>query len=208
MLPVICAVEGATDEPVARRLLEEVELLAGPFVRRTGGKSRIDPNLPRWNESAARLPWLVIRDLDHDDSECCVPELRSRLLGDTAGQVGMCFRLAVRAVEAWLLSDRGAFSDYFHVTGTLPREPDRLHDPKGELIRLCRRSRSRDVREGVPPRAGSGRRYGPEYVAIVGAFARDRWSPAEARTSSPSLDRAIIALERLRVWVNLDKTEG
>lgn len=201
MIPVTCAVEGATDEPVARRLLDEAGLLPGSFVRRSGGKTRIDPDLPGWNESAAQLPWLVIRDLDHDDRDCCVPELRVRLLGNATAEVGMCFRLAVRAVEAWLLADREGFAEYFQVRRVLPREPDELSDPKTELVNLCRRSRIRDIREGIPPRQGSGRKIGPEYVAIVGDYCRRVWSPERACVRSPSLERARRDLGRLESWL-------
>ena len=110
MIPVTCAVEGITDEPIARRLLAEAGLSVGPFVRKYGGKSRIDRRLPDWNASAARLPWIVIRDLDRDDRDVCIPALRSRLLGNSGAQSGMCFRFAVRSVEAWAVSTGGCDS--------------------------------------------------------------------------------------------------
>ena len=110
MIPVTCAVEGITDEPIARRLLAEAGLSVGPFVRKYGGWSRIDRRLPDWNASAERLPWLVIRDLDRDNRDVCIPALRSRLLGNSGAQSGMCFRFAVRSVEAWPLADHQGFN--------------------------------------------------------------------------------------------------
>ena len=201
MIPVACAVEGITDEPVARRLLAEVGLPVGPFVGKGGGKSRIDPRLPGWNRAAARLPWLVVRDLDNDDRDACIPALRWRLLGDAPSQHGMCFRLAVRSVEAWLLADHEGFRDYFQLSGGLPNDVDEIQDPKTELVNRCRRSRNRDIREGVPPRQESGRQYGPEYVAIVGEFCRAAWSLHRARSHSPSLDPAMKDLDRLSGWL-------
>lgn len=64
--PVLCAVEGRTDEPVAARLLAEVGLTL-ELVKIARGKHQIDQGLPGWNDSAAHRPWLVLRDLDHDD---------------------------------------------------------------------------------------------------------------------------------------------
>ena len=201
MAPVACAVEGPTDEPVARRLLAEAGLQAGPF-KLAGGKSGIDKDLRRWNVSAARRPWLVIRDLDHDDLEHCIPALRSLLLGNTPARDGMCFRLAVRSVEAWLIADHEGFRSYFRLRRSrMPDDIDAIEDPKSELIDRCRRSMSRDIREGIPPVRGSGRSIGPEYVAIVGEYCQDHWNPQQARTRSPSLDRALKDLDRLRVWL-------
>lgn len=110
----------------------------------------------------------------------------------------MCFRFAVRAVEAWLIADHEAFGDYFAVRRRRPDWPDDLDDPKLHLVDLCRRSQRREIKEGVPPRPQSGRREGPEYAAIIREFARTRWSPARARKRSPSLSRAVQRLSELR----------
>lgn len=197
--PVTCAVEGASDVPVAKRLLTESGLSMGP-IRVARGKSQIDPRLSGWNESATRQPWLVLRDLDHDDHGTCVPALRLELLGG-ALQEGMCFRLAVRSIEAWLLADHDGFQDYFGVRSQLPASVDSLSDPKAVLIDRCRRSRKRDIREGVPPKQGSGRKLGPEYVALVTDYSQGVWDPSQARQRSPSLDRALRDLDRLSDWI-------
>ncbi len=199
MIPVVYAVEGVTDEPVAKRLLLGAGLLVGP-AREVGGKSKIDAGLPGWNAGAAWQPWFTIRDLDHDDRGTCIPALRARLLGGSA-RSGMCFRLAVRSVEAWLMADHEGFRDYFGLSGGLPNDVDGIEDPKTDLINRCRRSRKGDIKAGVPPRPGSGRRRGPEYVAIVGEFCREEWSPQRARRRSLSLNRAMNDLDRLRNWL-------
>ena len=174
MLYVRYAVEGPTDEPVAEKLL---------------------------NRTAKSLAWLVMRDLDRDDKDHCVPALHAKLLNGPTNP-GMCFRLVVRATEAWLMADRDAFADYFAVRRRLPDLVDEIGDPKQELINLCRNSRKKDIREGVVPRPASGRRVGPEYAAIVGEFGRETWDPERARVCSPSLDRALMCLVRLRAWLD------
>lgn len=108
------AVEGTTDEPVADRLIREVDMEPMPtFIG--GGKTQLDPKLPGYNQAARRSAWLVLRDLDHDDAGGCVPRLIEDLLG-SAPSAGMAFRIAVREVEAWLLADAAGcirfFNDY------------------------------------------------------------------------------------------------
>lgn len=197
MLYVRYAVEGPTDQPVAEKLLQASGLHpARPFI--VGGKAKLDKKLPGINRSAAHSAWLVIRDLDQDDRDRCVPELRVNLL-DGQANGGMCFRLAVRSIEAWLMADSEAFADFFAVRRQLPYRVDELKDPKISLLNLCRKSRRRQIREGVPPRQGNGRRVGPEYVEIVQKYVQGSWSPDRARRRSPSLERALRSLAQLRI---------
>lgn len=197
MLYVSYAVEGPTDQPVAEKLLQASGLHPyRPVIAE--GKAKLDKKLPKLNRSALRLSWLVIRDLDQDDLDRCVPDLLVNLLNGQANG-GMCFRLAVRSIEAWLMADSEAFADFFAVRRRPPDRVDELDDPKTSLINLCRKSRRKQISEGVPPRQGSGRRVGPEYVAIVQEFVRRSWCPNRARRRSPSLDRALSSLDQLRI---------
>lgn len=204
MLYVSYAVEGPTDQPVAEKLLQASGLYPAQQLI-VGGKENLDKKLPGINRSAAHWAWLVIRDLDKDDRNRCVPDLLVNLLGGRAND-GMCFRLAVRSIEAWLMADSEAFADFFAVHRRLPDRVDELDDPKISLINLCRKSGRREIREGLPPRQGSGRRVGPEYAAIVQRFVRRLWSPDRARRRSPSLERALGSLNRLRI--RLDSKTG
>lgn len=201
MRQVTCAVEGRTDDPVATKLLHAVGLSAGvPIVK--GGKTSLDPRLPDYNQAARHMPWLVIRDLDHDDQSECIPGLVHRLLGGIPS-AGMCFRLAVREVEAWLMADQKNFARFFGIRlGKMPTSFDGLNDPKQTLLNLCRMSNKASIREGMVPRPGSGRSVGPRYTALVREFVADSWNPVVARTSSPSLDRALECLGRLRQHVD------
>ncbi len=199
MLYVTYVVEGRTDQPIAEKLLRASGLNPDiPII--TGGKANLDKKLPDFNQSARELAWLVIRDLDRDDRNICVPDLRTNLLNGPANS-GMCFRLAVRSSEAWLMADSESFIDFFAVRRRVPADVDQLDDPKQVLITLCRKSQNRRIREGVPPRQGSGRRVGPEYVAIMQDFVQRAWRPDRARQRSPSLERALTSLDRLKNWV-------
>jgi hypothetical protein len=111
----------------------------------------------------------------------------------------MCFRVAVRAVEAWLLADGEAIAGFLGVARTaIPsRSPDDLDDPKRMLVEIAKSSRRREIREDMVPRPASGRSVGPAYASRLIEFATSAWRPEVAAMCSESLRRAIASLERL-----------
>lgn len=190
------AVEGETDAPVAERMLRFVGLEPfEPII--THGKAKLDKLVPGLNRAARGMNWLILRDLDHD-APCPSALIRDLLAGQApASRLG--FRVAVRATESWLLADRDAFGADFSIPGKhIPEIPDALNDPKQALVNACRHSNRHDIRRAMTPRPRSGRRVGPEYRSRVVQFARTRWDPGRAAVRSPSLRRAVTALERFR----------
>ena len=102
-------------------------------------------------------------------------------------------------METWLLADYENCSRFFGVPlNQMPDNVEILPDPKQALVELCRKSRRTEIQKGMVPRASGGRKVGGEYTALVREFARDEWDPSLARNNSPSLDRAMRCLERLR----------
>ena len=190
---VLTAVEGIVDEAVLGTLIGMAgATMGGPLVQ--GGKQNLLPKLPAFNKAAAHYPWAVLVDLDHDAD--CAPPARERWLSEPAAY--MCFRVAVRAVEAWLLADRERLARFLSVAEKhLPVEPEAEDDPKGALVTAARRSRRRVIRDELVPRPGSGRTEGEGYAGRVSEFATDYWSPRDARERSESLRRAIECLQRL-----------
>ena len=190
---VYFAVEGDTDVPVAERLIRHV----GHTPHRAivaGGVPRLDERIPRLTRSAAHMNWLILRDLDREQ---CAPRLVRRLF---AGGVPprASLRIPVRSMESWMLADAVGFSEVFSVNrNRLPDRPDDLENAKLYLVNACRSSRRLEVRSAIPPRRGSGRAVGPEYVSRISVFARHHWDPDRAAERSPSLARAIRGLERL-----------
>jgi hypothetical protein len=188
------AVEGDVDEAVLRRVLEHVGLSLGA-VHGRAGKQKLLQHLSGYNNAARFAPWVALIDLD-SDCPCappCVQEwlrMPSRL---------MCFRVAVRAVEAWLLADRERIASSLVISPRrVPVNPDGLPHPKTSLVNLARQSKSRAVREDFVPREGSGRSVGPLYTARLMAFVENHeagWRPERAAAHSESLRRCI---ERLR----------
>jgi hypothetical protein len=190
------AVEGLVDEAVFRRLVQCVRASPGS-VHCRNGKADLLRRLPGFNAAARHGPWLVLVDLDHDED--CAPPFRAAKLPDPAP--AMCFRIAVREVEAWLLADRERFAEFLDVDPSrLPARPESVADPKEQVVALARRSRSRDVREDMVPREGSGRAEGPAYSSRLIEFVSDvrgGWRPTVAGRSADSLARCLRCLRRL-----------
>lgn len=195
MMPVYisCAVEGQLDTAVAERLLRRVG--AEPAATYPmGGKHNLRDRLRAFNHAAQHAPWFVLVDLDDDAP--CGPALRSSWLPEPAAL--MCFRAAVRAVEAWILGDAEAVATLLRVpSGRLPSNPDGLEDPKDHLVHIATRSGSRDVRRAFGPRPGSGARVGPEYTGRLVEFVSRDWRPEVAASRSPSLAGCIASMARL-----------
>lgn len=196
-VPVISgAVEGIVDEAVFRRIVRGVRAEPGPVYGKTGKRQLLD-RLPGYNNAARFSPWLVLVDLDHDAD--CTPPFKAVTLPAPAAQ--MCFRVAVREIEAWLLADHERIAEFLDVgRGLLPRDPEREADPKRVVVNLARRSRSRDISRDLVPRVGSGRSEGPAYASRLIEFVSDQrhgWRPTVAARSSDSLARCLRSVRRL-----------
>ena len=193
MIFVEAAVEGVLDAAVARRLLEDAgaQLARDPFIK--GGRGPLLRSVPRYLAAARHMPWFVLCDLDRDQ---CAPGLLRERLGDRPPS--FCFRVAVRAVEAWMLADPGIARFLQVPQSALPAHPDGELNPKQALLQIARSSRSSDVREGIGGDSG-GHEPGIAYNESLAEFVQDRWDPARAAERSDSLRRAIAAIERLAV---------
>lgn len=192
---IIFGVEGATDVPVAEALIRHVGRRPRLGVV-AHGKTHLDPRIRRWNRPGNHRPGLVLRDWDPDDGAECVPAHVRNLLGGPLLAPALALRIPVHAVEAWLLADRSAFQRYF-ATSVIPTDPDSEPNPKRVLVDACRWSSDPAIRADVVPRDRSGRSVGPVFEARVIHFARSAWSVERARHGSPSLQRAVDALQGL-----------
>lgn len=183
--------EGDLDAVVVRRLLLPAGLTPGDtYVAR--GKVNLLKKLAGYNAAAQFSDWAVVIDLDADAE--CAPAARAAWLPQAAPR--LCFRIAVRSIEAWLLADRKALAKFLAVRAALiPVEPEEELDPKRKLITVAQASRRTDIRDDIVPRSGSGRSVGPAYTSRLIEFADRYWDPAVARFSSPSLDGLLRCLE-------------
>jgi hypothetical protein len=193
---VSAAVEGSLDEAVVRRLLAEVGAYVGPVYGKKG-KGHLQQRINGYNSAARYSPWIVLIDLDHDAD--CAPPLRASWLPDPSEN--MCFRVAVREVEAWLLADRDRIAHFLSVAkARVPIEPEAEEHPKNVIVNLAASSRRRDIREDIVPRRGSGGAVGPAYTSRLIEYVQDQqsgWRPQVAADHSESLRRCIACLREL-----------
>jgi len=192
--PVIsAAVEGNVDEAVFFRLMRHVGAVAGSVYGKRG-KAFLRNSVGGYNHAARHFPWFVLVDLNHEED--CGPLLRRAWLPDVGCL--MCFRVAVREVEAWLLADREQMAGFLRVARSrVPTRPENLEDPKSALIALARRSRSRAIREDLVPTPGGGRRVGPAYNSQLSQFVAGFWRPEIAADHAESLSRTLDGLTAL-----------
>lgn len=190
------AVEGSVDEAVLRRLVIEAGAELRPVYGKQG-KQYLRDKIYGYNQAAHFWPWVVLVDLD--DGADCAPPLRQCWLPSPASQ--MCFRIAVREVEAWVLADRERIANFLAVpVSHIPLLPEREGDPKRTMVELARRSRRREVREDMVPRSGSGRKIGPAYTSRLIEFVTDSktgWRPEVAANCADSLKRCLRRLKEL-----------
>ncbi len=201
MIYVDIAVEGIIDEAVVKRLIHHIGGVTGRVYGRRG-KQELLNKLHGFNNAARFTPWIVLLDLNNDYK--CAPLAKDKWLPDPSPFI--CFRIAVREIESWLLADRDRFSKFFAIAkSTIPFNPDIIQDPKQRVVELAKASRNREIRELLVPKQGSGRRIGPgyssklqEFVLGSGTIKKEyTWRPEIAATKSKSLEKCIDSLRNL-----------
>lgn len=190
------AVEGPSDEPVLRRIVEE----RGGTLHRVqvqNGKSNLRRALPGYNAAARRSAWLVLVDLDQEHP--CAGALVSDWLPLPSPH--MRLRVVVHQIEAWLLADADRFASFFGVKrSAIPVDPDSVVDAKAKVVALVSESRRPALRQDMMPREGSGRRVGPAYTSRLIDFASNPstgWRLDVAVRHSKSLSQCVIRLDEL-----------
>ena len=194
-MPIIisAAVEGLVDEAVVRSLIAQAGGQTGSVYGKNG-KPELRQKIEGYANAARFAPWIVLVDLNGDAD--CAPSILSEWLPKP--KPNLCFRVAVREVEAWLIADAATFSRFFGVKlNDIPSKPEELEHPKDRVVELARRSRKRAIRRDMVPRSGSGRRVGPAYASRLIEYIDEHWDPAAAAGRSESLGRAIACIEQL-----------
>jgi len=190
---ISAAVEGPVDEAVVRKLIVHVGGIAGTICGKNG-KANLRQRIRGFNHAAHYSPWIVLVDLNSDAE--CAPPLCREWLPDLAPH--LCFRVAVKEVEAWLMADIESMASFLSIArAKIPADPEDLLDPKTMMVNMARRSRRWAVRADMVPREGSGRPVGPAYTSRLIEFVQNRWRPDIAAERAASLHRAISCLRRL-----------
>ena len=117
---ISAAVEGDVDEAIVRKLVAHAGGQIGSVYGKNG-KSMLRKKIKGYNNAARRTPWLILIDLDNDAD--CAPPVREEWVPDPA--LHLCFRIAVREVEAWLMADATTLARYL-IDAEQDRGPDFL----------------------------------------------------------------------------------
>lgn len=193
VVTISAAVEGSLDEAVVSRLIRHVGGRLGTVYGKNG-KPFLRDRIGGYNNAARHAPWLVLVDLDTEGD--CAPPMCAAWLPHPAPR--MCFRVAVRAVEAWLMADPERLAPFIGTARSkVPATPETLEHPKHTMVGLARLSRRREVRQDMVPRHGSLRTEGPAYTARLMEYAADHWRPDVAAERADSLRRTLACLRRL-----------
>lgn len=189
------AVEGDLDETVLKRMLAFVGIDVA-YVYGKRGKDHLRENIQRYNQAAQHVRWVILVDLNND-AECPPPFIASWL--PTRNQ-NLQLRIAVRAVEAWLLAERDKMARFLAVSRErIPLYPENEDKPKRILINIARHSRSKTIRTDIVPTEESTAIQGPGYTTCLIEFALKYWDPDRAACNAPSLRRSINSLLRWKV---------
>lgn len=191
---VTLAAEGIADFAILRRLLRDAKLSPGAEYGGRG-KSHLDKRTPAYNLAAKHAPWVVARDMDHD-AQC--PGQLAKIILPKQSKL-MRYRIVVRSAEAWLLSDREKFAEFFSITlKSIPADAESLETPKVQMLNLLHKSSSKEIREATVRVAHDGlKELGAEYNSKLGAFAEYSWRPSVAANIAPSLASAINRIREL-----------
>lgn len=181
--------EDAISEAIGERLVAEVGGGLNIVVRMGNkGNGYLKTKLAELGRVARACPVLMLTDLDSTE---CPPSLIRSWFGNRSPCVNMMFRVAVREVEAWLLADQEAFSEFTGVPfNKLPRNPETLNDPKRTILQLVKRYGRKSIKQDVLPAPGVNAIRGLGYNQAFCRFTHDIWSPERASASSESLMRA------------------
>jgi hypothetical protein len=193
VLIIDAAVEGIIDKAVAQKLIIGAGGSPGTIYGENG-KAFLHQKIQGFNNAAKVWPWLVVVDLDNDKE--CAPLFCKRWVPDPSPY--LCFRVAVREVESWLMADSETLASFLGISrAIIPKDPEGLVDPKREMVNLARRSRKEAIRKDMVPRQGSGRPVGPAYASRMIEYVQNYWRPEVAARRADSLGRAIACLRRV-----------
>ena len=196
-IPIYLAVEDELSEWVVRRALStRLADYAVGAVYSQGGFGYLKKQAAAFNNAAKRCPFLLLTDLD----QCpCPPQLIEEWLARPK-HPHFLLRVAVREVESWLLGDPAGLSAFLGLRKPFDcPDPERLAEPKQELLKFALSSPRRVMREAlVWQDTASGRLcQGPDYNATLAKFVSSQWDIDAARKACRSLGRLFLALERL-----------
>jgi len=199
-------VEDALSAEVARRLVAERNasavrklLFFDGFPTVTGGYSALEKKCPAFlNMAKGGLYTVSLTDLD---TRACAGALIRQWFAIPDAQPiilpkQVVFRVAIREVESWIIADRDAWAEYIEIAASnFANAPDDLPDPKLHLLNVIRKKGRKKYHKDMLPTGTAS--IGPGYNDVLCEFVQQQWSPVRASGHSPSLTRAINALNKV-----------
>jgi hypothetical protein len=184
------AVEGDLDEMVLRKILGFLNIQVENVYGKKG-KDNLRLNIGRFNKAAAIGKWVILIDLNQEAG--CPPPIVSSWLPYRNSNLQL--RVAVRAIESWLLADKSEIARFLKVSiARIPQFPENEINPKVTLINIARHSRSRNIREDIVPKIYSTAGQGPGYTSRLIEFSTLFWDPRRAAQNAPSLEKSLNSL--------------
>lgn len=159
------------------------------------GRGNVQRELPAYSALADVMPVIAGVDLDGDE---CAPSLLQAW--GHVPKPNLIVRVAVTEIESWVLADRKQCAQFLNsVSKEITKSPDSLANPKKVLLDLARTCASDELKKDLVPRNYDREypRIGPAYNLRMVEFVAKRWRPHVARERSDSLNRAILAIEKL-----------
>jgi len=190
---ITLAVEDQLSETVARKILKESPQ---PFIINqclgNQGFGYLKSKINAFNRAASGSPFFVLTDQDSG----CPPEKITSWLQNPM-HPNLLFRIAVMAIESWVMAHRDAFADFLGIPpDKIPLETDTIENPKLFLLSLARKSRFHRLKQDIVPAKGATSVQGPDYNNRLCTFIEQSWSVHMARKHSDSLNRAYNRIQR------------
>jgi hypothetical protein len=191
---IYIAVEGKIDEDILSVIFAQYPTIRVQQCLAKNGKRTLEKNLEKYNQIAQRYPVLVLIDLDQED--CPVTYLQR--ISPTAKHEQLIIRISVRELEAWLLADRNNFAKFINApVNKIPYPPDDCPQPKEAILNLVKQyTKNKNLRGDILPEDKTTHKPGRAYGDRLFEFALRHWHIPTARLHSPSLDRALRAVEK------------
>lgn len=192
-------VEDELSDVIIKKIIEESNTKHNLEIRTIGkrGKGYIKKRVNEFNNQSNKLYFIILVDLDNDP---CAPDLIHSWFKNPFRN-NLIFRVAVREVEAWILSDIDGVSQFFNISKDYVYKevsnPDLINDPKKKFLSIVSRSNRKSLINDVVKKVGSNIYQGGGYNTVLSEFVMNGWSLEKARSKSDSLNRAVLAIDYL-----------
>jgi hypothetical protein len=190
MTDIILFSEDTLIEQAAQKIIavENPNLTVSNLMGRRGF-SYFQSRVGQIRRSAASLKFLVFLDGDELGTTCPSDAINDWF--QTRQPQNVYVRFAFHEVESWLLADKHNLAAFLNVSAqAIPAVGDNVQNTKELLVRLARRSRSREIVQDLVPRPGFSSTVGPAYNSRLSEFIQTSWDVRAAAAENESLARA------------------